>query len=94
MSTSDYGLVTSIFAFGGLVGALFGGTMSNKFGRRGSLLFCSLVFALGGLILAFAKDRDWMLVGRVLSGVASGASVVVTPLYVHEVAPPKQKGTL
>lgn len=71
-----------------------GGTVSNKFGRRGSLLLCSLIFALGGMILAFAKNMNWMLVGRVLSGVASGASVVVTPLYVHELAPPGQKGVL
>lgn len=94
MSTSDFGLVTSIFAFGGLVGALLGAPLSNRYGRRGSMLLCSVGFTLGGLVMALAGSVGGMLAGRFLSGVASGAAVVVVPLYVHELAPEGEKGSL
>lgn len=93
MSNSDFGLVTSIFAFGGLGGALLGAPLSNRYGRRGSLLLCSLGFALGGLVMAFAGSLGGMLAGRMISGIASGAAVVVVPLYVHELAPEGEKGS-
>ncbi|KAF8423688.1 general substrate transporter [Terfezia claveryi] len=93
MSTSDFGLVTSIFAFGGLGGALLGAPLSNRYGRRGSLLLCSLGFALGGLVMAFAGSLGGMLAGRMISGIASGAAMVVVPLYVHELAPEGEKGS-
>ena len=94
MSTSDFGLVTSIFAFGGLGGALLGAPLSSRYGRRGSLLLWSLGFALGGLVVAFASSVGGMLAGRMISGIVSGAAVVVVPLYIHELAPEGEKGSL
>ncbi|KAF8467330.1 putative MFS glucose transporter [Kalaharituber pfeilii] len=93
MSTSDFGLVTSIFAFGGLGGALLGGPLSNKYGRRGTLLICAIGFMLGGLIMTFSGRLFGMLSGRLVSGISSGAAVVVTPLYVYELAPASSTGS-
>lgn len=93
MTPSSYGLVTSIFAFGGLLGALAGGPMGNKFGRRGSLLICSIGFAIGGFVMTIAPSVFVLALGRTISGLASGAAVVVAPLYVHDLAPAESKGS-
>ena len=78
---------------GGLIGAICGGSLSNKYGRRGALQLCSIAFAAGGALLAFASSKNGMILGRVVSGMASGAAIVVMPLYVHELAPADEKGT-
>ncbi|KAI5811388.1 general substrate transporter [Peziza echinospora] len=93
LSVSNFGLVTSIFAFGGLFGALMGGPMSNRYGRRGALLLCSIGFALGGAIMTVASGVGGLALGRIVSGVASGAAVVVVPLYIHDLAPRGEKGS-
>ena len=92
MDNSQYGLVTSIFAFGGLCGALMGGPLSNKHGRRGSLLLLSILFTIGGAIMTVSWEMWVLALGRFVSGIASGAAVVVVPLYIHEVAPAGEKG--
>jgi len=44
--------------------------------------------------MALASSLGGMLAGRMVSGIASGAAVVVVPLYVHELAPEGEKGSL
>jgi MFS family permease len=54
--------------------------------------FTTVFFAIGPIFEAAAPDIGVMAVGRFISGVGAGASVVVAPIYVSEVAPPAEKG--
>lgn len=92
MSNWQYGLVTSIFAAGGLAGALLSNPMGARYGRRKTLFFMSILFTLAGVLKSVSPNVALMVVGRFLSGVGSGASAVVVPLYLDEVAPADIKG--
>lgn len=92
MNATEFGLVTSIFTLGGLFGALAAGPASTKYGRLMTMRLTTIVFVLGPLMEALAQSVALMSVGRFLSGIGAGASTVVCPIYVAEVAPPALRG--
>jgi len=54
--------------------------------------FTTVFFALGPVFEALAPNIGVMAFGRLVSGIGAGASVVVVPIYISEIAPPAQKG--
>ncbi|OLY78587.1 Solute carrier family 2, facilitated glucose transporter member 3 [Smittium mucronatum] len=94
MSDTYFGLVTSIFAIGGLVGAFFGGYCSEKYGRKKYLVFNALFFLVGSLIELFATTPGMLVAGRFISGLGSGGGVVTAPMYLTEIATVSSRGFL
>lgn len=92
MSTGQFAVVSSIYTLGGLIGALSGGPSCNRYGRLRSMHLISVFFIVGPLVESLANDIGVLCVGRVLSGLGAGAAIVVVPIYISEVAPPKEKG--
>ncbi|XP_036953382.1 solute carrier family 2, facilitated glucose transporter member 8 [Acanthopagrus latus] len=84
----------SIVTVGAALGGLLGGWMVDKIGRKLSLMFCSLPFVFGFTII-IAAQNVWMLyIGRVLTGLASGVTSLVVPLYISEMAHERVRGFL
>ncbi|PVU93515.1 hypothetical protein BB561_003235 [Smittium simulii] len=94
MSEDYFALATSIFALGGLLGSFFAGYLSDRFGRKKILLFNSLIFFVGATIQAFSLKSSVLIFGRFVSGISSGTAIVVTPIYLTEIAPIQSRGTL
>lgn len=92
MNPSQFGLVSSIYTIGGFVGALLAGPVSTKYGRRLALQMTTIFFILGPVAETFAPAIPLLALGRFLSGIGSGAAIVVGPIYVSEVAPPQSRG--
>ncbi|KAF8247835.1 general substrate transporter [Wilcoxina mikolae CBS 423.85] len=92
MASWEFGLVTSIFALGGLFGALAAQPMGNRYGRRSTLALNSTGFIVAAVMKALATNVNALVLGRFISGLSSGAAAVVVPLYVNEIAPPDAKG--
>ncbi|KAF7131294.1 hypothetical protein CNMCM5793_004408 [Aspergillus hiratsukae] len=92
MNPSQFGLVSSIYTLGGLLGALLAGPVSTKHGRLFALRATTIFFILGPVAETFAPGIPILSVGRLLSGVGAGAAIVVGPIYISEIAPPKEKG--
>jgi MFS family permease len=92
MSSSVFAVVSSIYTLGGLVGALSGGPVSSALGRVPTMRITSVFAIVGSILEAFAPHAAMLATGRVLTGVAAGASTVVVPLYISEVAPPQSRG--
>ncbi|XP_029296364.1 solute carrier family 2, facilitated glucose transporter member 8 [Cottoperca gobio] len=84
----------SIVTLGAAAGGLLGGWMVEKMGRKLSLMFCSLPYVFG-FTMIIAAQNVWMLyIGRVLTGLASGVTSLVVPLYISEMAHERVRGTL
>ncbi|KAK9522034.1 hypothetical protein VZT92_018527 [Zoarces viviparus] len=84
----------SIVTVGAAAGGLLGGWMVGKIGRKLTLMFCSLPFVFGFAVI-IAAQNVWMLyAGRVLTGVASGVTSLVVPLYISEMAHERVRGLL
>nr|XP_020450679.1 solute carrier family 2, facilitated glucose transporter member 8 isoform X1 [Monopterus albus] len=84
----------SIVTVGAAAGGLLGGWMVEKIGRKLSLMLCSLPFVVGFIII-IAAQNVWMLyVGRAITGLASGVTSLVVPLYISEMAHERIRGML
>ncbi|KAG9947008.1 general substrate transporter, partial [Aureobasidium melanogenum] len=92
MDSTQFGLVSSIFTLGGLLGALSAGPLSARYGRYKSMLLSTIPFVVGPIFEVLATDIPLMTIGRFISGLGAGASVVIAPIFISEVAPPHEKG--
>ncbi len=88
------GLWVGCVPLGALFGALLGGIVSNKLGRRKGLLLNAYLFIAGILLAALTPNFALFIVARLLMGLAIGNSAVITPMYMAEVAPPDSRGRI
>ncbi|MGI5468846.1 sugar porter family MFS transporter [Streptomyces sp. CA-132043] len=88
------GVITSALLIGAAFGSLAGGRMSDRLGRRNSLLWSGAVFIAGAIAVALAPSVPFMVAARFVLGLAVGSASVVTPLYLSEIAPPHIRGRL
>ncbi len=95
---SDDGTVAGLLAafssnaFGAAIGALIGGPLCDKYGRKFIYTYDLLVYALGGLLVVFAGNLFMLFLGFVIVGLAVGASVPAGWTYIAEFAPTGQRG--
>lgn len=92
MSTTQFALVSSIYTLGGLLGALGAGPLCNIRGRLLSMRLTAIFFTVGPMFESVSSNIGIFAVGRFLSGIGAGAAIVVVPIYISELAPPKGKG--
>ncbi|XP_066569325.1 solute carrier family 2, facilitated glucose transporter member 8 isoform X2 [Amia ocellicauda] len=84
----------SVVTLGAAAGGLLGGWLVGRLGRKLTIMVCSLPFIFGFTIIISAQNV-WMLYGgRVLTGLASGVTSLVVPLYISETAHPRVRGML
>ena len=81
-----------------LVGAIFGsgasGPMSDRLGRRLVVFIIAIIYIVGALILALAPSMPVLVIGRLVIGLAVGGSTAIVPVYLSEMAPTEQRGSL
>ena len=76
------------------LGALLGGSVANRKGRKPTVTLCSWLFIVGTFAMAFANGFPLLLLGRIVTGIGVGVSFVVAPVYLAEVAPTHMRGQL
>jgi MFS transporter, SP family, galactose:H+ symporter len=79
---------------GAMLGAVGGGKIADRWGRRPTLLVIAGLGVLGPVITALALNIPWLILGRILTGVCFGMASFVTPLYIAELAPAHSRGRL
>ncbi|KIV96344.1 hypothetical protein PV10_00225 [Exophiala mesophila] len=92
MNATQLGLVSSIFTLGGLVGALASGSLSARYGRLLVMRYNTAFLMLGPVAEALSPNILVLSIGRFVSGLGAGTAVVVVPIYISEIAPPREKG--
>ncbi|GAA4312751.1 sugar porter family MFS transporter [Pontixanthobacter gangjinensis] len=96
-NTSDafHGSVVMAMAlWGTVVGAIFGGIPTNKFGRKNTLLVIGVLYFVSALGSALVDDPISFAIFRFLGGLGVGASTIAAPAFVSEIAPADQRGKL
>lgn len=88
------GVVVSSILVGAMIGALGAGRVADRFGRRPTLIGAAGVFLVGAVLAALAPSPLWLIVARVILGLGIGAASNVVPVFISEVAPPRQRGWL
>lgn len=80
--------------YGTIIGALFGGIPAEKYGRKKVLIWIGILFLISAIGTALAPEVVSFMVFRFLGGLGVGASSVVAPLFISEIAPAKSRGKL
>ncbi len=88
------GWVTSSLVVGCMAGFLSAGFLSDRFGRKKVLLATALLLSVGGILCAFAPSLLFLILGRVIGGIAVGWGLVIAPVYISEIAPTERRGSL
>ena len=89
-----HGIAMGSALYGTVLGALFGGWPTDRWGRRPTLLWIGLLYIISAVGAGLAQDVYMFIFARALGGLGIGISTVVAPLYISEIAPPKYRGRL
>ncbi|WP_327432863.1 sugar porter family MFS transporter [Streptomyces sp. NBC_01236] len=88
------GIVASSLVLGAAFGALYGGRLADRHGRRRTILGLAVLFFLGALGTALALGLEVMVLFRVLLGLAVGGASATVPVFIAELAPAEHRGRL
>lgn len=91
---SPVGWAQSCALLGCLAGALVSGVLSDRYGRKPVLLLAGANFAVASLGNALSDTFAVFVAWRMLSGVSIGLASNISPMYISEIAPAKNRGLL
>lgn len=94
LTDSGLGTVAALLTAGCLIGALFTGNFTEKFGRKKVMLFTAVLYVISAAGCALSASTLSLTLFRVLSGLAVGATSVVGPMYISEISPAQKRGML
>lgn len=88
------GLTVAIATVGTILGALIGGRLADRYGRKNLLFAIGILYVMGSLGTALAPTHAFLMAFRFLGGVGVGLSSVCAPIYTAEIAPARIRGRL
>ena len=89
-----HGFTVAIAIIGAVIGAFSAGFPAERFGRKKVIIAIGFIFAVSALFSALAPNWVVLVACRFIGGLAIGASSVVGPMYIAEIAPADIRGRL
>ncbi|MEW9676960.1 sugar porter family MFS transporter [Lentibacillus sp. L22] len=95
-SGSIIGWITSSVMLGAIFGGALAGHFSDRLGRRKMILIAAVIFVIGSVLSGIAphNGRVFLIVSRIILGLAVGAASALVPAYMSEMAPARLRGRL
>ncbi|RJS94117.1 sugar porter family MFS transporter [Salinisphaera sp. Q1T1-3] len=87
-------VVTGAIIFGAIFGVFGTGAISDRIGRRASILIVGLIFTVGSFMSALAPSVEFLIASRFVLGLSAGSATQIIPVYIAEVTPPASRGRL
>lgn len=94
LSSGTEELAVAAVLIGAVIGGLIGGRSEDWLGRRDALLAMAILYAIGAVLSSISFSLTSFIVFRVITGVAVGASSLIVPTYIAELAPVAIRGGL
>jgi MFS transporter, SP family, arabinose:H+ symporter len=94
LSPSMLGLTVSSALWGTLLGAIAAGVPGDRYGARNCLRAIAVLYVISAIGCFLAPSLGAVIVARVLAGLAVGASSVLAPTYLAEIAPARVRGAM
>jgi SP family xylose:H+ symportor-like MFS transporter len=100
------GNAVGIALWGCLVGSLIAGPLATSIGRRSGMLIAAVLFFVSSILAGYPETGlapiggmgvhalTPFMVYRFFGGIAIGMASLISPMYIAEIAPPKQRGLL
>ncbi|KAL8223815.1 hypothetical protein R6Q57_019290 [Mikania cordata] len=77
-----------------LVGSAMAGRTSDWIGRRYTIVLALAIFFVGAILMGFATNYAFLMVGRFVAGIGVGYALMIAPVYTAEVSPASARGFL
>ncbi len=87
-------VIMSSALWGTVVGALFGGIPTDKYGRKPTLIIIGVLYLVSAIGSGLATDPWMFAIYRFIGGLGVGASTIAAPIFISEIAPAKDRGKL
>jgi sugar porter (SP) family MFS transporter len=94
LSTVELGFIMSSTQIGCIFGAMIGGFLSDRYGRKKALFFSAVLFTLSTIFTAGSPNLTVFNIFRLVGGLGIGLASIVCPMYIAEVAPSSIRGRL
>lgn len=94
LSPFSHGFAISSALIGTILGAMIAGKPADKYGRKSILYLIAFAYTLSSLGSALAVNLTGFVLFRFVGGIAVGASSVVAPMYISEIAPANIRGRM
>ena len=79
---------------GSILGVAVAGILSDRFGRKLTMLVAAILFTASGIGCAISQSFTELIIYRILGGIGIGVVSIVSPMYISEVAVARWRGTL
>ena len=94
LSSVMHGWVMSSALWGTVIGALSGGRICDRLGRKPTLFWVGVLYLLSAVWSAFAGGPYSLMLARFIGGVGVGVSSIAAPVYISEISPAESRGKL
>jgi SP family galactose:H+ symporter-like MFS transporter len=94
LSDASLEWVTTTVLLGAVLGAVTSGKLSDYLGRKKMIIVNAVIFAVGAVGCTYANSIEFLMIMRVVIGIAIGITSYVVPMYIAEIAPSRRRGAL
>ena len=94
LNPAQEGIAGASAILGCIPGAMCAGFLSDRYGRKRILFLSAVLYAVSGVLSAVPNTFGQFLSARLISGLGIGASSIICPIYIAEIAPEKWRGRL
>ncbi|MEX0289728.1 MAG: sugar porter family MFS transporter [Flavobacteriaceae bacterium] len=94
MTDAMLGFAVGCVIFGAMAGNLMAGPLADRFGRKHVLIAVAGLFAISASWSALATGYTEFIIARIIGGIGIGGAILIAPIYIAEIAPPKLRGSL
>jgi sugar porter (SP) family MFS transporter len=88
------GALVAAMPAGSLVGALAVTQLSDRIGRKKTIILAGMIWVVGSILQCASVNRGMLVVGRIISGISVGLSSAVVPIYQSEITAPAIRGRM
>ncbi|MDX5584877.1 MAG: sugar porter family MFS transporter [Aureibaculum sp.] len=88
------GFSVGCVVFGAMAGNLMAGPIADKFGRKKVLIIVAALFTISATWSALSTGYTEFIIARIIGGIGIGGAILIAPIYIAEIAPPKLRGSL
>ena len=94
LDTMSQGWYVGCALVGSIIGVLCAGILSDRIGRKWSMLLSAVLFTTSAVGCAVCHSFDQLVVYRIIGGMGIGVVSIVSPLYISEISIPKYRGRM
>lgn len=88
------GLSSSAIILGAMIGNFCVAFLIDRIGRKPTLMITSFLFMIGAAGTALVPNIGLFILAKMVAGLGVGIAILVAPMYIAEIAPPKHRGWL